>query len=328
MTSKIRWGILGLGGIANKFADALSFVDDAEFVAVGSRSRENARDFGDKFHVSRRYGSYRQLAEDNDVDIMYIATPHNSHSENTIMCLDVGKAVLCEKPLAVNASQVKAMIDCARREKLFLMEAMWTRFLPMMDKVRQLLAEGAIGEVRMLAADFGFRCGDKTEKQRILDPALAGGALLDVGIYPLALSSMLFGRPQKICSAAYLGETGVDEQAAIVLSFDNGRLATIYTAVQTETPQEATIMGTKGMIRIHHPWWSGSKLTLIRRGKDDQFIELPLHTNGFVYEIQAVNHALRQGRLETGLMPLDESLSIAETMDTIRAQWGLKYPFE
>jgi dihydrodiol dehydrogenase / D-xylose 1-dehydrogenase (NADP) len=328
MATRIKWGVLGLGSIANTFATALSFVEDAQLVAVGSRSEQKAREFGKKFGVPHCWGSYQKLASDGEVDIVYVATPHNSHLENTIMCLEAGKAVLCEKAFAANAQQAKAMIDYARAKKLFLMEAMWTRFLPLMDKVRQLLSENAIGEVRMLAADFGFRYADKPEKQRILDPNLAGGALLDVGIYPLALSSMLFGAPQQIHSAAYLGQTGVDEQAGIVLSFDKGRLSIIYTAVQTETPHEAVIMGTKGMIRLHRSWWCGNKLTLIRTGKEDQFIELPSHSSGFVYEIKAAQQALRAGKLETDLMPLDETLSIMKTMDAIRAQWGLKYPFE
>lgn len=328
MVTKIRWGILGCGNIANKFAEALGFVDDAQLVAVGSRSIEKAKEFGDKYKVSRHYGSYQKLANDKGIDIIYVATPHNLHCENTILCLEADKAVVCEKPLAVNARQAKAMIDCALKHKLFLMEAMWTRFLPVMDKVRQLLAEDAIGEVRMLAADFGFRGADGNEKTRLLNPDLAGGALLDVGIYPLALSSMLFGAPRKISSDAYLGETGVDEQAAVILGYDKGRLAIIHTAVRTATSHEATIMGTKGMIRIHRSWWSGNTLTLIRTGKDEQFIELPSHENGFVYEIKAAHAALRAGKLETALMPLDETLAIAETMDAIRAQWGLKYPFE
>lgn len=328
MASKIRWGILGCGSIANKFAEALSFVDDAQLVAVGSRSAEKAKEFGDKYKAPRHYGSYQELADDKDVDIVYVATPHNFHCENTIMCLEAGKAVLCEKAFAANAQQAKAMIDCARKKKLFLMEAMWTRFLPIMVKVRQLLAEEAIGDVRMLDADFCFRCDDGSEKTRLLAPELAGGALLDVGVYLISLSSMIFGTPDRIHSDAYLGKTGVDEQAAIILSFDKGRLATMCAAVRTLSPQEATIMGTKGMIRLHSSWWNGNKLTLIRPDKEDQFIELASHSNGFVYEIEAAHQALRKGLLETDIMPLDESLAIMQTIDVIRKQCGLKYPFE
>ncbi len=328
MANKIRWGILGSGSIAAKFAEALGCVDEADLVAVGSRTNEKANAFGDTYRISRRYGSYQKLADDKDLDIIYVATPHNLHEENTIMCLNAGKGVLCEKPLAVNARQGQAMIDCARSKKCFLMEAMWTRFLPLMDKVRELLADNAIGQPQMLTADFGFRCSNYEEKQRVLDPHLAGGALLDVGIYPLSLSSMVFGKPLHIHSTAVLGQTGVDEQNAVILAFEQGQLAMIYSAQQIETPHEATIMGTEGMIRLHRSWYSGNKLTLTRQGKSEQFMELPSHDNGFVYEIKAVHRDLREGRLENAIMPLDESLAILQTMDAIRKQWGLKYPFE
>jgi predicted dehydrogenase len=328
MANKIRWGILGSGSIAAKFAEALGCVDEADLVAVGSHTDEKANAFGDTYRIPHRYGSYQKLADDKDLDIIYIATPHNLHAENTVMCLNAGKGVLCEKPLAVNARQGQAMVDCARAKQRFLMEAMWTRFLPLMDKVRELLADNAIGQPQMLTADFGFRCSNYEEKQRVLDPHLAGGALLDVGIYPLSLCSMVFGKPLHIHSTATLGQTGVDEQNAVILAFEQGQLAIIYSAQQTETPHEATIMGTEGMIRLHRSWYSGNKLTLTRQGKSEQFMELPSHDNGFVYEIKAVHRDLREGRLENAIMPLDESLAILQTMDAIRKQWGLKYPFE
>ena len=328
MTDKIRWGILGCGRIAAKFADALRCVEEAELVAVGSRTLDNARAFGAACHARRCYGSYQELAEDSELDIIYVATPHSFHAENTLLCLSAGRGVLCEKPLAVNAVQGRAMIDCARTHRRFLMEAMWTRFLPLLEKVQELLAENAIGRPHLLAADFGFRDDPAAGKQRLHDPLLAGGALLDVGVYPLALSSMLFGAPRHICSAATFGQTGVDEQNAMILTFDQGRLATLYSAQQTETPQEATIMGTEGMIRLHRPWWRGTALTLSRPGRDAQVMELPTHENGFVYEIRAVHRDLREGRLENARMPLDESLAILQTLDAIRRQWGFRYPFE
>ena len=328
MAETIRWGILGCGGIAAKFAQALTSVKDAELLAVGSRSIETARRFGSVHNVPRRYGSYEELAADKDVEMIYVATPHNYHADNTILCLKAGKGVLCEKPLAANAHQGQAMIECARTCRRFLMEAMWTRFLPLMDRVRQLLAEGAIGHVRMLTADFGFRYGSRAEKQRLTDPALAGGALLDVGVYPLALASMLFGAPLQIHSAAALGETGVDEQNALILTYDKGQLAILCSAIQTETPHEATLIGTDGMIRLHRSWWRGNTLTLMRPGRGEQTAALPTHENGFVYEIQAVHQDIRNGRAENALMPLDESLAILKTMDAVRRQWGLTYPFE
>lgn len=328
MADKIRWGILGCGSIAIKFAEALRAVDEAELVAIGSRTEEKANAFGDTYHIPRRYGSYQKLADDQDLDIIYIATPHHLHAENTILCLNAGKNVLCEKPLAVNARQGRAMMDCARANKRFLMEAMWTRFLPVMDKVRSLLTEDAIGQVRMLTADFGFRCADQAELNRISDPLLAGGALLDVGVYPLALSSMLFGKPLQIHSAATFGQTGVDEQNAAILTYSQGQLAILTSAVQTQTPHEATIMGTEGMIRLHRSWWSGNQLIIAPRGQSEQSMVLPTFDNGFIYEILAVQNDLRAGRLDNRVMPLNESLEILQTMDTIRGQWGMRYPFE
>lgn len=328
MADKIRWGILGCGAIASKFADALRHIEDAQLVAAGSRTQENADRFSHSHGIPRRYGSYQALAEDKDIDIIYIATPHHLHMENTMLCLNAGKHVLCEKPLAVNASQGQAMIDCAKANKRFLMEAMWTRFLPLMDKVRELLADNALGEVRMLAADFGFRCSTDTGKQRLINPHLAGGALLDVGIYPLALSSMLFGSPRQVQSSAFLGETGVDEQNAVILTFAQGQLAILYSAIQTETPHQAAIMGTKAMIRLPYSWWKGNQLIVTPRGQSEQSMVLPTFDNGFIYEILAVQNDLRAGRLDNNLMPLNESLNILRTMDAIRQQWDFKYPFE
>ncbi|MCE5186412.1 MAG: Gfo/Idh/MocA family oxidoreductase [Planctomycetaceae bacterium] len=327
MTDKIRWGILGGGRIAAKFADALKHVKDAELLAIGSRTIENANAFGDAHNIPRRYGSYQLLAADGDIDIIYIATPHHLHCENAVMCLNAGRHVLCEKPLAVNARQGRAMRDAAGANDRFLMEAMWTRFLPLMDKVRRLFAENAIGDVRILIADFGFRAGDNCNP-RLVRPELAGGALLDVGVYTLALSSMLFGKPANIASAASMSTAGIDEQNAMILTFDNGRMSILYSTVQVESPHEAHILGTSGTLRLHRSWWRGNKLSLIRPGKPDEVFELPTHENGFIYEILAAHDDLRNGRTQNALMPLDESLAVLEMMDAIRAQWGLAYPFE
>ena len=273
---------------------------NGQLVAVGSRNQEKARQFGEKYGAVHFHGSYQELADDKDIDIIYVATPHNLHCENTIMCLNAGKHVLCEKPFTVNACEAKAMVDCARTKKLFLMEAMWTRFLPLMDKVRQLLAENAIGEVRMLSADFGFRYADKPAKaENSRSYVLPAGHCLMWGFIRFHYPRWCLASHLHIQSAAYLGESGVDEQAGIVLAFDKGRLSIIYTAVQTETPHEAAIMGTKGMIKLHRSWWCGNKLTLVRLGKPDEFMELPSHSAGFIYEIEAAHRcfARRQTRM-------------------------------
>jgi predicted dehydrogenase len=327
VADKIRWGILGTGNIAHSFATGLPVVTDAELLAVGSRSQKTADTFGDEFNVPRRYATYEDLANDPDIDAVYISSPHTAHFENSMLCLRAGKAVLCEKPFTINAVQAEELIGFARSQRLFLMEAVWTRFLPVLERVRQLLAEQAIGEPRMLAADFGFRTGFNP-KGRLFDPALGGGALLDVGIYPVSLASMVFGEPTRIASMAHLGETGVDEQAAMILGYPDGQLATLYTAIRTNTPHDATIMGSDGMIRIHSPWWKPTGLTVLRNGKQPETLDLPFEGNGYGHEARAVGNALRAGETESPIMPLDETLAVMRTMDAIRAQWGLKYPME
>jgi len=323
----IRWGILGPGNIAHRFARGLNVLPDAELTAVGSRSVEKAAEFAKEFDIPHKHNSYIDLANDPDVDVIYVATPHPFHREHSILCLKAGKAVLCEKPLAINTREVEEIISCARESKKFLMEAMWTRFLPVMARVREWLVEGAIGEVRMLTADFGFRSGWDPDG-RLLNPNMAGGALLDVGVYTVAMASMVFGeQPSRIVSLAHIGETGVDEQAAMLLGYDAGQLAILSCAVRTNTPQEARIMGTEGTIYIPD-FWHATSATLYVSGKDAEQIEMPFDGNGYNYEAAEVMRCLRAEKLESDIMPLDESLAIMETMDKIRAQWGLRYPME
>jgi len=326
MSKTIRWGIVGTGDIAKKFAAGLTVLPDSELVAVASRSRKTADAFGDLFHVTKRCDNYEGLAQDPDVDVVYIATPHSLHKENTVMCLRAGKPVLCEKPFAINAEEATEMIRLARERRLFLMEAMWTRFFPLMVKVREMIASETIGEVRMLMADFGYRSEDL--KNWIFNPNFGGGGLLDVGIYPLSLSHLIFGIPNQITSISHLGDTGVDEQSAVLLGYKDGRIALIASATRTETPHVAYLLGTKGRIHIHSPWWKPQTLTLSVNGRADEVIQIPFQGNGYNYEAAEVARCLREGRTESGTMSLDETLSIMKTMDAIRAQWNLKYPME
>jgi predicted dehydrogenase len=327
MPETIRWGIIGTGNIAKQFARGLAVLPDAELIAVGSRTKASAEAFAELFDVPHRHASYEALARDPKVDAVYIATPHSLHRENSLLCLGAGKAVLCEKPFAINAAEAAEVINLAREKGLFLMEAMWSRFFPLMKKVRQLLADGVIGQVQMLAADFGFQARFDPSS-RLFNPELGGGALLDVGVYVVSLASMVFGPPARIVSMAHLGQTGVDEQAAVILGYKGGQLALLSTAVRTTTPQEATLMGTHGQMRVHSRWWMPSRLTLSVSGQGDKLIEIPFTGNGYNYEAVEVMDCLRSGKLESDVMPLDETLSIVQTMDQIRAQWGLKYPME
>jgi len=355
---KVRWGIMGTGKIAQAFAQGLSYLSDAELFAVGSRSQATADGFADQFNIPNRHASYEALAHDPKVDVIYVATPHPFHKANSLLCLRAGKAVLCEKPFTINASEADQVISLAREKRLFLMEAMWTRFFPAMIKLRQLLAEGAIGEVRMLAADFGFRA-EFDPQSRLFAPELGGGALLDVGIYAISLASMIFGRPARTTSMAHIGETGVDEQAAIILGYARGQLATLFTALRTHTPIEAVVMGTEGYIKVRTPMYRPHTLALYsRRGsstggakipeilkrwgcslglervwrslreREAEVLHFSIQGNGYNYEAAEVMHCLRTGKLESDVMPLDETLSIMRTLDRIRTQWGLKYPVE
>lgn len=326
MTDKFRWGILGAGSIARKFVTGVKALDDHEVIAVGSRQQATADKFADEFAIPHRHASYEALAADPEVDAIYVATPHPMHKENTLLSLRGGKAVLCEKPFTINAAETQEIIAEARQRKIFLMEAMWTRYIPIVQEAHRLVKEGAIGAVRMVTADFGYRAGFRPES-RAFDPALGGGALLDVGIYPLSFAAMFLGTPDRISSLANLGQTGVDEESAFILGYPTGAMAVLYTAVRTNTPQDAVIMGENGMIRIHPPFWIPKKLTLTVAGKTQE-IEMPYVANGYNYEAVEVAKCVRAGKLESAIMPLDESLSIMQTMDAIRAQWNMKYPME
>ena len=328
MSETIRWGILGTGAIAHKFADALNVVPDAELSAVGSRAKHTADAFGDEFDIPRRYGSYESLVEDSEVDAIYVSSPHPMHHDHTLLCLNADKAVLCEKPFALNAREAASMIQCARERGLFLMEAMWSRYLPAIVQVRQWLAEDAIGEVRMMMADFGFRANFNPEG-RLLNPALGGGALLDIGVYIVSLASMVYGeQPIRIKALADIGETGVDEQTTMAFRYGSGAMATLACAVRTDTPRDVRIQGTRGNIHIPTPFYDTYTATLNVSGEVPVTVEPGRVENGFKYEIEEAGRCLREGLLESPALPLDETLAIIGTLDAVRAEIGLKYPME
>jgi len=324
---KVRWGILGTGAIARQFVQGLNSVPEAEVLAVGSRSSASAQEFADRRSIPRRHASYDDLASDPDVDVVYIATPHPFHAENATLCLEAGKAVLCEKPFCVNAAEAERVVELAREKRLFIMEGMWTRFFPLMEEVRRLVSEGDIGEVRMLNVDFGFRA-DLDPASRLFDQRLGGGALLDVGVYCVSFAAMILRRPSGSVGLSHLGETGVDEQASVVLEHEGGGLANLSIGIRTTTPQEATIMGTEGYVRIHAPWWRPKSMTIYRPKEESETVDAPVSGNGFNYEAAEVTRCLQAGKTESDVMPLDETISVMRTMDRIRAAWGLRYPGE
>ena len=322
----IHWGILGTGNIATQFARGLRDACDCELVAVGSRSIDKALHFGQEFGVGRCHGSYAALAEDPAVDVVYIGTPHPLHRDNILMCLEAGKPVLCEKPLAINAQQAQQVIALAQRKNLFLMEAMWTRFLPPIVKLRTLLDEAVVGEPRIVSADLGF-AADWDPHSRLFDPALGGGCLLDVGIYPLFLATMVLGRPCAISGQACIGATGVDEAAAIALGYEGGRLACLYCSLRTRTPEHASIIGTQGHIHLYSNWWKGGPM-IVRLADRSFEVNRPVVGNGYQYEANEVGHCVRAGKTQSDMMPLDQTISVLEIMDRLRAQWGVRYPTE
>lgn len=360
----IHWGILGAGTIAAKFAEDLQTLPDAQLWAIGSRTPAAAQAFAKQFKVPQVYGSYEDLAQDSAIDVIYVATPHSRHKADCILCLEAGKAVLCEKPFTINAAEAQAVIEVARQRQVFCMEAMWMRFIPLVQKVKALIEEGAIGEVRQLIADFGYPVPFDPQN-RFYNPKLGGGALLDRGVYPLSLAFMLLGAPNHICSQACMGKTGVDEQSALILNYDNGALALLSSTFQTVASNTAAIIGTKGKIVLHDPFYaadqisitryadpatltasktaagsSGWKRSFIQSLKQNQLVKKtvsllknpskiisqPVAGNGLSYEAAEVMRCLRKGDRESAIMPLDETLKLMEMLDRVRQEWGLKYP--
>jgi len=326
MSKTLGWGIIGAGSIACKLAEALPHVKGARLIAIGSRSRKKAEAFGNQYNIPHRHDSYQKLVDDPDVDVVYVATPHPMHHPHAMLALKAGKHVLVEKPFTVNAGEASELIRTARRRRLFLMEAMWSRFLPSVLKAKDLVASGTIGDMRMVMADFGFRAG-VNPKGRLFAPALAGGGLMDVGVYAVSFAVFLLGEPKKIASLMEPTSTGVDGQAGIVMRHAGGELSLLATGVRTNTLQEATILGAEGYIRMHSPWWAGAPLKLSAGGKE-KLIKVPVAEKGFVYQCCEVVKCISAGKAESDIMPLDESLRVMKTLDAIRAQWGLKYPME
>ncbi|MEA4908705.1 MAG: Gfo/Idh/MocA family oxidoreductase [Anaerolineaceae bacterium] len=323
----IRWGILGTGGIAHKFAQGLQWAPGAVLAAVGSRDPSTADAFAREFNVPHAYGSYSELAQSPEVDVIYVSTPHFFHYENSLLCLENGKAVLCEKAFTINAREAQAVIDYARQKGLFVMEAMWTRFLPVAVRLRRMVAEGLLGELHSLAARFTFRA-DYNPQGRLFNPALGGGALLDVGVYPIAWAAMLFGEPTEIHGIAHLSDQGVDERATMLLGYAGGQTASLFASLTTVSPDRSTLMGSQGYLTLHGRLAHPTRITLSLKNKPDEELDVSFEGNGYQFEALHVMECLRQGKLESEIMSLDETLSIMRTMDQLRQQMGVFYPGE
>lgn len=324
---KTRWGILGTGNIASTFARDLKLLPDAEVVAVGSRSQETAETFGASFDIPRRYPSYQELVEDPDVDVVYVSTPHTMHHPAALQAIRAGKAVLVEKPFTINAAEARELAAEARVRGTFLMEAMWTRFLPHVIKIRELLAAGRLGPVRSFVADHGQWLTEATA-YRLHAPELGGGALLDLGIYPVSFASMLFGRPAKITAVSDKTAKGVDAQTGILLQYSGGEQAVLFTSLETRTANRATISGIDARIEVDGVFYAPSPFRVVHRDGAEEWFRIPHEGHGLRHQAAEVGRCLREGRTESDILPLDESIGIMETLDEIRRQIDVRYPSE
>ncbi len=325
MSERIRWGIMGPGGIARAFAKELKTSPNAELYAIGSRSLERAKAFADSFEAPQAYGSYDELVADPKVDIVYIATPHPQHRENALLCFDAGKAVLCEKPFTVNARETEEIVKAAREKKVFVMEAMWTRYLPAIRKVRSWIDGGAIGDVKMLNVAFGFNAPWDPE-WCMLNKELGGGAVLDAGIYTTSFASFVFGaQPARIESAARIGTTGVDEWFSAIFDYGDDRMALISNAIRLPIRTEAIIYGTEGRIDVPN-FLSAKSATLHGVDKSEECFTDKGAGRGMIHEAEEATRCVRDGLLESPTMPLGETLAIMTTLDAVRKPWGLVFP--
>ena len=326
--SPIRWGILACGGIAEKFtADLVAHVSDGVVYAVASRDLSKAQDFGNRHGAVKTFGSYEELVACPEVDVIYIATPHAYHYENTLMCLEAGKAVLCEKAFTINSSMLEEMVAKSKEKNLFLMEAIWTRFHPAIAQIQQIIESGKIGDIVHIVADFGFKADYKVDG-RLFNPALTGGSLYDIGIYPLFISKLLLGNPKEIKAVATMAPTGVDMNCAMSLTYLNGATASLFSTVAAETDTICTIYGTKGKIFIHGRFHETKGFTLTIKGEEPQVFTTERLGFGYSYEAEEVQKCLRTGKTESDKLPLQFSLELMELLCEIRQQIGLVYPQE
>ena len=320
---KIKWGIIGPGKIAAKFATSLRHVEDAELFAVASRSLERAREFINKNGGKKAFGSYEEMLQDEEVDVIYIATPHVFHYEHTLLCLQNGKAVLCEKPFAINRRQVEEMISTAKEKQVFLMEAMWTPFLPHIEYVIDRVNLGKYGKIKKLTADFGFNA-PFNETGRLFSIKLGGGSLLDIGIYPVFLALHSLGIPKKIEAKAQLGKTEVDEVCDVIFSYPGGVTAKLHSTIVKKTPTVAEFELEKASIRISSRWHEPATVTISTpQGAETKSFNVASY--GYEYEARHVNEMLRKGRIESDVMSFEKSLQLISLLDQIRKEIKLEY---
>jgi predicted dehydrogenase len=325
MSETTRWGVLGAGGIATNFCDDLQLLPDHEVVAVGSRAAGSADAFASRFGIERVHASYAELAADDGIDAVYVATPHPMHHDAAMLAIEAGKAVLVEKPFTMDAAEARSLVAAARERGTFLMEAMWTRFLPHMAAVRDVLASGRLGDIVLVTAEHG-QWFEKDPAFRLFAPELGGGALLDLGIYPVSFASMVLGTPTRVTAVSDPAFTGVDAQTSVILRDDAGRHAVLTTTLSAATTNGAAINGTEARIEIDPTFYRPTSFSIVSRDGERERVEIPVEGNGLRFQAAEVGRCLSEGLTESPLLPLDETVSILGTMDEIRAQIGLTYP--
>ena len=325
---RVRWGIVGTGRMASTIAAEIAALREhgIDLIAVASRDADRAREFATRFGARQWVGDPAGFAT-LPLDAVYVATPHVQHAEQMLASLRAGQAVLCEKPFTLNAAQAEEVVNAAIESRVFAMEAMWTRFLPAVVALRELLAAGAIGPVRMITGGGAF-IPDGSQPGYLLDPALGGGVLLDAGVYLVSLASMILGTPTSVLAQGVIGATGVDEQVSMLMSYPGGAQAQVYVSMRARRSPDLEILGETGRIRIAAPVFRPARLTLWSRDGTESVRDYPIDGTGYGYQIHAVSAALRRGERECAAMPLAESLSIMRTLDEVRRQIGLQYPSE
>ena len=326
MADSVGWGIIGLGNIAHKFARDLSLVHDAALMGVASRSMVKAKKFKEEFKVPYAFDNYDALFDCEEVEVVYIALPHSEHQVWSVRAMEKGKHVLCEKPAGLDRAQVQSLIHTSKKKGVFFMEALWSRFIPSLQKIKESIDAGEIGEIVYLHADFAFFGLDRDPQGRLLNPALAGGSLLDIGIYPVFLAYLILGMPEKIEANAKFLESGTEVQVAMTFTYP-GAHALLFSGLGTTSPMSATISGTDGTFVIHPRWHEAEGFTLLSDGQEEVF-EYPKVGKGYTYEIEEVHRCLSESRLESPLWSHQNSLDLITLLDRVRAIGGIRFPFE
>ncbi len=328
MNKALNWGILSTGTIAHKFAKTIKAMgEEAVLYAASSRDLKKAEDFAEEYGIVKAYGSYEEMLLDENVDAVYVATPHSHHFDHMMLCLEHGKHVLCEKSFTVNRQQAELIFKTAKEKNLFVMEGFWTKFLPIYREVEKVLADGVLGDIRLVTAQYGYCTG--TERGiRKFDPQLAGGTLLDIGVYAVGFASMILGyQPKAIETQVRFNDMGTDEFSSILLQYENGAIAQLTTAIQTTMPVLGCIYGSKGYMQIND-FKSPSKFTVILNNGTEYDVKMDLEINGFEYEIREAQNCIMNNQLESSIQTPEQSIAVMDIMDQVRSKWGLVYPME